>query len=288
MGRFDVADAAGDVFQSFFPGRLHQCAVAPNEGMRQTMGIAGRMESKKPPNAQVAVIAPRSMRRVHLNEFLPLRLDGDPAPIAAVTANSFGSFQHPWPVLVHGQSAGNRSDGTNLHAASAEFALELMRTEVLDFRHGAAADRRQRFDVHDFIAVSDTAEALHATIHLRFDERTEILLLKDAFGFDESAGGGVLVREVLKIAFPPLIADRTVQRMIGQDELKHRFMGVVDHGGGGAYAHPFVGRRAAGRLKLGHFFNFNQAHTAIGVRLEFRVIAEMRNHDPDATGRFDD
>ncbi len=162
-----------------------------------------------------------------------------------------------------------------------------MRAEVLDLRHGTAADRRQRFDVHDFIAVSDTAEALHAAIHLRLDERTEILLLEDALGFNEPAGRRVLVRKVLKIALPPLIADRTVQRMIGKDKFEYRFMGVVDDGGGGAYAHPFVGRRAAGRLKLGHLFDFNQAHTAIGVRFEFRVIAEMRNHDADATGRFD-
>ena len=64
-------------------------------------------------------------------------------------------------------------------------------------------------------------------------------------------------------------------------------MGVVDHGGGGAYTHSFVCRRAASRLKLGHLFDFDQAHAAIGVRFEFRVITEMRNHDADATGRFD-
>jgi hypothetical protein len=171
--------------------------------------------------------------------------------------------------------------------ASAELALERVRAEVFDFSHGPATDRGQRLDVHHFVAVSDATETLYATIHLRFDERTEILFLKNALGFNEPTARRVLVRKVLEIALSALIADRTVERMIGQNELEYRFMGVVDHRGGGADAHSFVGRCAAGGLKLGHFFDFNQAHAAIGVRFEFRVIAEMRNHDADATGRFD-
>ncbi len=287
MSGFDLADTTGDVFQRFFPGRLHEHPITPNERMREAMWITGRMESKKSSRAQVAVVASCSIRRVHLDEFLSLRLHGDPAPISAVPTDGVGSFQHPWPVFVHRQSAGNRSDRTDLNAAPAKLAIEGVRAEGLDFRHRAATDRCQSFDVHDLIAVSDAAETLHAAIHLRLDERTEIFFLKDALGFHEPAGCGVLVREVLEIALAPLIADRTVQRMVGKDKLQHRLMGVVDHGGGGAYAHPFVGRCAASGLQLGHLLDFNQTHTAIGVRLEFRVIAEMRNHDTDTASRFD-
>src|SRR6187455_3381516 len=165
------------------------------------------MESKKPPCAQVAVVASSSMRRVHFDEFLFLRLDGHLTPISAVAADGFGSFQHPWPIFVHGQAAGNRSDRADLDAASAELALERVRAEVFDFSHGPATDRRQRLDVHHLVAVSDATEALHAAIHLRFDERTEILLLEDALGFNEPAGRRVFVRKVLKIALSPLVAD---------------------------------------------------------------------------------
>lgn len=118
--------------------------------------------------------------------------------------------------------------------------------------------------------------------------RAEIFFLEDAFGFNESARGRVLMGEILKIAFPSLIADRTIERMIGEDELEHRAMGIIDHGGRSAYAHSFVYRCATGGLKFGHLFDFDQTHAAIGIRFELRMIAEMRNHDADATRRFDD
>ena len=63
----------------------------------------------------------------------------------------------------------------------------------------------------------------------------------------------VLVGKVLKVALPALIADRAIQRMIGQDEFEHRLMGVVDDRRGGPNAMPSVGQGAAGGLKFGIF-----------------------------------
>ena len=94
------------------------------------MGMAGRMESKKPPRAQVAVVPTRSMRGVHLDEFLVLRLDRDLAAVSAETADGLGAFQHPGPVLVHGEPADDGADRTDLHAAAAEFAVERVGAEV--------------------------------------------------------------------------------------------------------------------------------------------------------------
>jgi hypothetical protein len=287
MSRFNLADTTRDVFQGFFPCSLYEYAIAPNEWVSQAIRIAGGMEPEKSPSAQVPIVSSRPMRRIHFYQFLALCLDGNLTAVSTVSANALGSFQHPGPIFIHGQPAGNRSDRANLHAAAAELAIQRVLAEGLDFGHRAATDRRQRFDVHHFIAVSNAAETLHAAIHLGLDERTEILLLEDAFGFDEPAGRCVLVGKVLKVALSSLIADRTIERMVGKDELEHRSMGIVDDGRGGAHAHPFVDRRAAGRLKFGHLFDFDQAHAAIGVRFELRVIAEMRNHDADTAGRFD-
>ena len=181
------------------------------------------------------------------------------------------------------------ADRTDLHAAAAKFAIELMGGEMLDLGHGAASDGGQRLDVHDFVAIPDTAQALHAAVHLRFNERAEVFFLEDAFGFRKSAGRRrVLMREVLQVALAALVADRTIERMVGQNEFQHRFVGIVHDGGGGAHGHAFSDRRAAGGLQLRHLLDFDETHPAVGVRLQFGVVTEMRNHHADAPGRFDD
>ena len=89
-------------------------------------------------------------------------------------------------------------------------------------------DRGQGLDVHHLVAVADTTQTLHAAVHLRFDQGTEILFLENALGFEETAGGsGVFMGKILKVALAALIADRTIQRMIGQDEFEHRFVGII-------------------------------------------------------------
>ena len=214
-------------------------------------------------------------------------MHGHLASVSTVPADGVGSLQHPGPVFIHGQPAGNGSDRADLHAASAELAVQRVWAEVLDFRHGAATGRCQCLDVHHFIAVSDAAETLHAAIHLGLDQRTEILLGKHALGFNEPAGGRVLMGKILKVAFPALIADRAIKRMVGEDKFEYRSMGIVDHARGGAHTHALVDRSAAGGLELRHLFDFDQAHAAVGVRFELGVVAEMWNHDADTPGGFD-
>src|SRR5262245_42866529 len=106
-----------------------------------------------------------------------LGLHGDLTAITAVLANRIGAFEHPWPIFIHGQTAGDRTYRTDLHTTPAKLAVERVGSESFDFRHCAAAGGGQGFHVHHLVAVANAAETLHATVHLRFDERAEILLL---------------------------------------------------------------------------------------------------------------
>src|SRR6058998_1159962 len=75
------------------------------------------------------------------------------------------------------------------------------------------------------------AQAGDAAVHLLLDQRAEELLLIHALGVAEDAGGGrVLVREVLEVAAPTLVADRAVERMVRQDEFQHGLVGFVHDG----------------------------------------------------------
>ena len=93
--------------------------------------------------------------------------------------------------------------------------------------------------------------------------------------------------KILEVALAALIADRAIQRVIGQDEFEHRLVGVMDDRRGGPNSHA-LGRHGAARgLKLRHLFDFDQAHAAVRIRLEFRMVAEVRNHHADPAGGFD-
>jgi hypothetical protein len=86
---------------------------------------------------------------------------------------------------------------------------------MLDLGHGAAPGGREGFHIHDFVAIANATQALHAAIHLRFDQRAEIFFLENAFGFGESAARGrILMGKILQIAAAALVANRTIEGMI--------------------------------------------------------------------------
>ncbi len=111
------------------------------------------------------------------------------ASVSAITADRLSSLEHPGPVFVHGEAARDGSDRADLDAAAAELAVKRMGTKMFDLGHGAASGWGEGLHVHDFIAVSDAAEALHTAVHLRFDQRAEIVFWKDPLGFGEPASG---------------------------------------------------------------------------------------------------
>ena len=134
-----------------------------------------------------------------------------------------------------------------------------MGPEGFNFRHGAASHRRQGFHIHDLITIAHASQTLDTPVHLRLNQRTEILLRKDPFEFLKSAGRrGIFMGKVLKIAAPALIADGTIQRVIGQNEIQHRFAGALHHRGRSRFHHHALRHLGTtGGLQPGHFFNFH-------------------------------
>jgi len=278
-----------DELEGFLPGCLDQFAVAPDEGMLKAVRVRADVVPEKAPRAEVAVVAAGAVGGHDLDQVVLLGLNRDLAAVPAVRANGVGSLQHPRTELVHGQAAGEGADRTDLNAPPAELAVQFMVGEVLDLGHRPAAGRRQRFDIHHFVAVPHAAQALDAPVHLRLDQRAEVLLLEHPLDLDEPAGGRrVLMRKILQVAAAALVADRAVQRMVGQDKLQHRLVRLGDDGRRGAHHHALGNRRAARGLQLRRLLDLHQTHAAVGVPLQLGVVAEVGDHHPHLPRRLDD
>jgi hypothetical protein len=84
---------------------------------------------------------------------------------------------------------------------------------------------------------------------------------------------------ILQTALARLVADRTIDRMIDQQKLKHTshcFLYAIVIG---AHNHPVVDDRRASRCQFRHLFDFDQAHSAVAVDRQIDVIAIERNLD---------
>src|SRR5262249_15118694 len=157
--------------------------------MGQPIRMCAGVISKETPCAQVPVVPSGPVGGVDLDQLVVLRLDCDLTAVPAEGTDCIRSLEHPRPVFVHGQSARDGADRANLDAPTAKLAVERMWAEMLDLRHCAATGRGQGLHVHDLIAVADAPQALHAAVHLSFDERAEIFFLEYPLRFDEAAGG---------------------------------------------------------------------------------------------------
>jgi hypothetical protein len=95
-------------------------------------------------------------------------------------------------------------------------------------------------------------------------------------------------RLILQVAFTALVANRAVERMVGQEELHHTFAGFVDKRRAGLDHHSGLDRPCARRNWLGCPFNFYQTHTAISGNHELLMVTVSWNCNPRLFARLDE
>ena len=117
------------------------------------------------------------------------------------------------------------------------------------------------------------------------DRLLEVALLLDEPALARTVGQGL----VLQRALAALVADGTVERVVGQQELQHPVLRLLDLLRGGVDHHPVGHRDEAGRLQRGAAgaVHLDQAHAAHAHRLHARVVAEARDVGPGPLGRGD-
>src|SRR5207244_10504998 len=133
----------------------------------------------------------------------------------------------------------------------------------------AAADHPELLDTGDLLGEADAARAVDAARHVGGDEGTEILVRHRALALvvarDVAAEAD---GEILQLALSALVADRTVERMIDEQEL-HR--GALRADGAWRFReelHSLRHRGRAGRERLRRLLHLDQAHAAVGRNRE--------------------
>ena len=116
-------------------------------------------------------------------------------------------------------------------------------------------------------------------------------LLEVALGLDVAAlAGAVAERLVLERALTALVADRAVERMVGEQQLEHPFLDALDGRRLGVDLHVGRDREHARRhqRRTASAVDLDEALTAHPDRLHPRVVAEAWDVDAGALGGSDD
>ncbi len=275
----------GDGGKGFLPGRRLQAAVHAQIGLVEPLGaqsvdhMAGLVGN---PFLIHVVIAARQ----DAHHLAPARVDADRRSERIHHVDRLGLGQLPGPRREGIRLGGERADRAEID----HVALQLRGHRLLeiggDLHVLAAADGAELGHAGDFGGKADAARALDAARHDGLDQRADIFVLDRALVLLIAAGVDAIGhRLVLQIAFAALIANRTIERMVDQQEfhhafarlLHHRRLGADDFGRAVAVGRQVLDAHSAGGLRLRYPRDFDQAHAAIPGDREAFVEAEARN-----------
>ena len=220
---FNSRELPGHAVQGFLPRDFGKGAVGPaHERMPDPIRVDRGVVPEIAANAEIPVVPAGAQSRIDFDQLIVLALDRNLASVSAIGTNGLCPLEHPRTIVVHRQPAGNGPDRANLDTPAAHVAFEFITGPMRNLRERTAPVGRQCLGVNHFVAIPHATHARHATVHLGFNDRAEVLFGKDPLQFLEPADGGcVFVRKILQVAAAALVAHRTIERMIAQQQLQH-------------------------------------------------------------------
>src|SRR3989338_7994429 len=131
----------------------------------------------------------------------------------------------------------------------------------------------------DFLPETHTARAVDAAAHfLGGNQRADILVHHDAFFFAVARCRRAIAHcDVLQLAFAALVANRTIQRVVDQQEFHHALLRLDGRFGMGMNLHAVGSRCRTGGQRFWRLLHLDQTHAATGRDRQFLVVAEMRD-----------
>ena len=144
--------------------------------------------------------------------------------------------------------------------------------------------------LRDFVQEARAARAQDASLLIQHHVRADIdrLALLDFLAQRKARLLAVVIHVVvLQFALARLIAHRTIDRMVDQQELQHRALRRLGLIAVGMNHHPFGDLGVAGDLQLGRLLDLDQAHPAIADDGERRMVTVMRDFHPEHVSRLD-
>src|SRR5512138_195302 len=209
-------------------------------------------------------------------------LDDDGAASGAVRTDRGPLRQEPGPSLEAEVLGGDGPDGADIDEVAGIQVVDGPPVLEPDLRSQASLEDAELPRPRDLAQEPDAARTKDAAFPVEEEAAADRDFLGPALArLDHAAGGApVQVIIILKAALPRLVADRTVERMLGQEELEDVPAGLADPLRRGPDHLPFAGRVGARELELGQALDLDQAHPAAALDLETGMITEVRDVDP--------
>src|SRR5262247_2005 len=144
-----------------------------------------------------------------------------------------------------------------------------------------AIDHRKFVGSRNFLKETHTARAFDAALAVKYNVGTEDFPLAIVlFSLLKAARLTVVLHVIiLQPTLPRLVTDRTIQRVVNQKKLHHRFANRQHFRALGQDRHPFCRLGVTSDLELRHFLNLDEAHAAVAGDRQLRVIAIVRDVD---------
>ena len=212
-----------------------------------------------------------------------------PAPDGALRAARLRAVQIPRPRLEAIGFRRERPDRTEFGDVAREIVpVRPVGRRRDDVVRAAILDDELPF-VGDHVVEANAPLADDATFFVEHDRRPQVdrLRLARLRIDDVRIAARVRHRVILEIALAALVANRTVERVIDEQQFENDRTSCLDALAARTHDHAFRSRRVASDLQLRHPFDLDQANAAETGRSEFGVIAVDRDFLLDALGGLD-
>src|SRR5580765_6782701 len=202
--------------------------------------MLGEIEDEAAFHAQEVAVDPAHIAIISAQNFVVADAEGGFAAVRAMRANGGNVFHFPRPRFVAIGPAGQRANRADVDAHAALFALQMIAGVGDDHAVGAAHADSERFHVHAFVANAHAAETQNAARSIVINDFRPLFFGPVNLFFHEAAGiGAVAETHALQFALAALVADRAVQRMVGQQKFQDAFARLLDLRSVGAHLHGF-------------------------------------------------
>ncbi len=287
--RLDLAELFRNRRERFRPGDRFEFAADADHRRLQAVRVIVEIERVAAFDAEELAVDAGAIAVVAANDLFVANAERRLAAVGTVRADGSDVLHFPGTRLVAISAAGERSDRADVDALAAFVALQVIAFVRRDERNGSAVDDAESADPHAFVADANAAEAENAARAVIENYRGPLLLVDVEFGFGEAAfAGAVAEHHVLQFALAALVADRAVEGVVGQQEFERVLAGGSHLCGVGMDYHAVADGQRTRHLQLRHFFHFHETHSAGSLKGVAFVVAERRNLDARAFGRFDD
>ena len=253
--------------QRLRPGDRLQLSVNAHQRRLQALRILSEVEGIAAFDAEELAVDAGTVAVVPANDFVVAYAESGFAAVRTVSANGADVVHFPRAGLVTVRAAGERAHGTDIDAGAAFVAVQMIAIVGGDLGNDSAIHDAQRADAHAFITHAHAAVAEDAARGVVKHHRRPLLLIHVQLGFGVAAFARAVAEDhVLQFALAAFIADRAIERMVGEQQFQHGFAGLRDKRRIRSHHHAFADRNGAGGLQFRCLLNFHKAHAAGGLQ----------------------